>query len=636
MNTILQCRFFVLIFLFSGFSVATQAQQIPFMNTYLDGPGAFNPAAQGGVNLPNVGIVYRSQFSNLPKESRPTTFLLSADLSPFLSTISQRIGAGFSLLQDNVGFVKYTGFNAFFAFHLFPPKQGNLSLSFGISAELNAYQFDFTNKKVNDAFDPTLIQTAENRKSGFNAGPGLQLQYQLSKTNALQLDAVLNQLFSTNPAWESKGSPSKEIYFDTRPAFTGIGRLRSVQGNGLIFEPVLIYRKTFGEKKNSSGLDGWLRVHFLEGERLTLGLGMRTGSGGILFGSGFVVNESLKLNVSYERHNALGNTFEFGARYYFGGGLSKCAGKSLIPRVQENLGEVSKGYNLFYEYLKKANQIALKIEKEINEADKAQKYAVQIEALNRVVRMFHEAQPILAMMRNIWMENYLSVHRIKTESKDIVNSLGKGFCGQVLLDSTERILKNLITRESEITMHLASLAVQIELMPKLEDYNSSVAIQDHFIKDINKQKKPFFNLTLKQVSGTSAEFEFNETKDTNQMKQILAFLAATFQPLKKQGLRVNSLRVIFDVPASEKLDGKKGNAVYLGRSISEVYKLNGKDKADALKSGMKLTNEQSYLVLFESFQDLILKSFDLKSNALVKLELTSGNKDGKVRLLVDF
>jgi type IX secretion system PorP/SprF family membrane protein len=607
------------------------------MNTYLDGLGAFNPAAQGGANLQNVGISYRSQFSNLPKESRPTTFLLSADLSPVLSTISQRIGAGFSLLQDNVRFVKYTGFNAFFAYHLFPPKQGNLSLSFGISAGLNAYQFDFTNKKVNDAFDPTLIQTAENRKSGFNAGPGLQLQYQLSKTSVLQLDAVLNQLFSTNPAWESKGSPSKEIYYDTRPAFTGIVRLRSVQGNGLIFEPVLIYRKTFGEKKNPSGLDGWLRVHFLEGERLTLGLGIRTGSGGILFGSGFVVNESLKLNVSYERHNdVLGNTFEFGARYYLGGGLSKCAGKSLIPKVKDAVGYATRENQFVGDTYKRAELIAVKIEKDLVEAEKTQKYKIQKDLLDHIALLFIEEKPLLNGMRNIWIEEYLKIEQIKNEARSLIEPNGKVFCGEILLDSLKRMVRNIQKLETQITLRLADLDVRRELMTKLEDFNNTVVLQNHFLSDIKRQKQPFFDLILKEVSGTSAEFELSEIKDTNQMKQILAFLKATFRPLKEQGLRVNSVRVSFDIPNSEKMDGKKANMVYQGKAISEIYKLNGKDKADALKSGMKLTNEQSYIVLFESFQDLILKSFEIKSNALVNLELTSGNKEGRVRLLVNF
>jgi len=614
----------------------TQAQQIPFMNTYLDGPGAFNPAAQGGVNLPNVGIAYRSQFSNLPKESRPTTFLLSADLSPFLSTISQRIGAGFSLLQDNVGFVKYTGFNAFFAYHLFPPKQGNISLSFGISAGLNAYQFDFTDKKVKDSFDPTLIQTVEDRKSGFNAGPGLQLQYQFSKMNALQLDAVLNQLFSTNPAWESKGNPSKEIYYDTRPAFTGIVRFRSVQGNGLIIEPVFVYRKTFGEKKNPSGLDGWLRVHFLEGERLTLGLGIRTGSGGVLFGSGFVVNESLKLNVSYERHNALGNTFEFGARYFIGGGLSKCTGKSLIPKVKDELGTVAQKYLIFKDTYKKADQIAVKIENNLLEAEKTQKYKTQKDLFDRSAQLFLEEQPLLTAMRNIWMDDYLKIDQIKKEAQALIQANGKVFCGKIMLDSLEGILKDIQKSENQITLRLATLNARRELMPLLEDFNNVVVLQNHFLADIKRQKQPFFDLALKQVSGTTAEFELSEVKDTNQMKEILAFFTATFQPLKDQGLRISTVRVSFDIPNSEKMDGKKANIVYQGKTISEIYKLNGKNKADALKSGMKLTNEQSYLLLFESFQDLILKSFDLKSNALVKLELTSGNKNGGVRLLVDF
>lgn len=616
------------------------AQQVPLFNTYLDAQGSFNPAAVGGTNPAYSGIVYRSQFWNLPVAERPTTPAVYADLSPFVSRISPRIGIGFTLMQDRLLFIRTTGLNAFFAYQLIPAQSlDEFSLTLGVSSGFNAYKFDFAKSTISDPFDVTLIQANDNKKKGFNAGPGIQMRYPISKDNIVQFDGAFHQLFSTNPSWKSKENPSKTYYYNTKPNFLGIIRFKSRQSDTYTIEPLLAFRKTFGEKKNASGLDAWLRFNFLENERLGVGAGWRTGNGGFLASANFVFNDWVKINCYYEYHGALGSTVEFGACYLMDGVLPKCSGKKFIPALKNNLGNVIKEYNLFNGYFQKANQVALKIEKTLNAASQTKSYTVQSDSLERARQYLLIEQPILIKLRNNLSDLYVEYSNLKGGILKEITSSGRPFCEQVMLDSVGLLIGNMQSKELDISTRLANFDESIQSMPRLLNLESSVEIQDYFLKRIKRYTGQIPDISLKQVYGNTIEFEFNLLKDTSQFGPKSQFFKSSLDPLRRQGLNIQSIKIFLDIPGTEKLDAKYGNAVYQGNSFSLFYRFNGKDKTEVMRPGSKFTVEQNYLVLFELFRQLLLEDFGLRSDALIKLELNtinSAEKKGKTRIVFNY
>jgi len=325
-------RYTLLCLFFLGMLAPVGAQQTPFLNQYVWNPRLFNPAAQGFAGSGQVTAAYRMQFQELEASDRPTTYLLHADLSPFLP---KRIGVAVQVMRDQTHILSHIQFSGFFGYHLI--QESRLHLSLGVAAALRTQNFDFTNRRLADAVDLAVFSNEMNG-SRFDGGPGLAFEYRIGNGSVLALDAAATQLFSSNiPAVESSGS--EVAVYRTVPHILTNLRYR-YQGAGFALEPAVTFRALTGEQTRKTGLfDLNLNTYFLKNDLLTVGVGYRTDQGGVHFQLGVQATPALRLFAAAELHDQLGAGYELGAGYSFGRPAKspKPSPALLTPQPSKNL-----------------------------------------------------------------------------------------------------------------------------------------------------------------------------------------------------------------------------------------------------------------------------------------------------------
>jgi type IX secretion system PorP/SprF family membrane protein len=126
-------KYILLVFLltisFLGFS-----QQDPLYTQYLNDPILINPAYAGSRGNVSMNGVFRKQWVGI--DWAPTTTSISVN-SPFLK---YKIGAGFTIINDQIGPMQQTGVYFDYAYHLRFDK--NRSLSLGLKAGFNNFDLN--------------------------------------------------------------------------------------------------------------------------------------------------------------------------------------------------------------------------------------------------------------------------------------------------------------------------------------------------------------------------------------------------------------------------------------------------------------------------------------------------------------
>ena len=158
--------FFVLI-MTSGF--ISRAQQDAMFSHYMFNTQAINPGYVGSREVLSVMSVIRSQWINF--DGAPNTQTLSLN-SPLFG---DRLGFGFSVLNDKIGPIKSTAFSLDLAYHLQVTQSGH-KLSFGIKGGGNAFSSDFSMLDLDpgtpDGIDPSFSRDIR-KKFLPNFGAGL-------------------------------------------------------------------------------------------------------------------------------------------------------------------------------------------------------------------------------------------------------------------------------------------------------------------------------------------------------------------------------------------------------------------------------------------------------------------------------
>jgi type IX secretion system PorP/SprF family membrane protein len=315
-------------------SLATlQAQQIPIISAYSFQPKILNPAAQGGASGGGVLVLYRNQFMDLPSSARPTTYLLQADFSPL---IHDRIGLGLLAMQDKASLTKRSSVNAFFAYHLFP-EESPFRLSLGANAGFLSQNLDLSTATANNPNDLVLLNGMQS-KTQFDGGVGLQMQYVQDNGSRLQLDAALPQLFTNDLNYDRTGTATNNLKYDLLPHVYSSLIYHAVLGPDFALEPNVVYRESFGTKLNGGNFDFNLRVYFLKDEMFMIGGGYRLDVKGAQFQLGVRPIPPLQIFGAYEAHDALGNSFEVGLQYAFGGsgsGVTRNRNRNCQPGAEE-------------------------------------------------------------------------------------------------------------------------------------------------------------------------------------------------------------------------------------------------------------------------------------------------------------
>ena len=139
------------------------AQQDPMYSMYMFNPVSINPAYTGSTEQMQIVGVFRKQWLNFPGSPQTSTLTFHSPLK------NEKMGLGFSFVNDRLGEMQTTGFQATYAYKL---KLRETTLSFGLQAGFR--NFNFTGANVQLA-PVNLIDFAFSNTSywNFNYGAGV-------------------------------------------------------------------------------------------------------------------------------------------------------------------------------------------------------------------------------------------------------------------------------------------------------------------------------------------------------------------------------------------------------------------------------------------------------------------------------
>ena len=145
---------------------ALKAQQETQHSMYFFNPVLINPAYAGSQEALQITATARDQWTGL--KGAPKTQVLSLH-SPLKT---EKIGIGFTVLNDQLGVTKNTGVYADLSYSIKLNKQ-NHRLAFGLKAGMDFLRQDFSNLRVNDNTDALYTDGFNYKKNLFNIGAGL-------------------------------------------------------------------------------------------------------------------------------------------------------------------------------------------------------------------------------------------------------------------------------------------------------------------------------------------------------------------------------------------------------------------------------------------------------------------------------
>lgn len=152
-------------FVFMLLNITMFAQQDPLYSQYMLNPFQINPAYAGLNNNFNAMAGYRTQWTGL--EGQPTT----TNMSAHSSLASNKVGAGFLLVNDKIGNLSHTETNLAVSYRL---QFKESTFSFGMQAGLQSFQADNSSINLIDSDDPAFADNE--RGSRFNIGAGAILK----------------------------------------------------------------------------------------------------------------------------------------------------------------------------------------------------------------------------------------------------------------------------------------------------------------------------------------------------------------------------------------------------------------------------------------------------------------------------
>lgn len=144
-----------------GLSLSGFAQQDPLYAQYINNPMVINPAYAGLNNNLNASISYRNQWGGF--EGNPVT----VNVNSHMSLVDNKVGVGILLVQDKIGNVKNTEFQAAFSYKL---KLEDKTFSFGMQAGVINFRNNFGNLNLANDGDPAFTQNENLSKPNIGAG----------------------------------------------------------------------------------------------------------------------------------------------------------------------------------------------------------------------------------------------------------------------------------------------------------------------------------------------------------------------------------------------------------------------------------------------------------------------------------
>ncbi|MBI5917203.1 MAG: type IX secretion system membrane protein PorP/SprF [Bacteroidetes bacterium] len=136
------------------------AQQEPMFTKYMFNSLVFNPGYAGSKEYLSLGLLHRTQWYEI--DGAPITQSLTAH-TPLRN---ERVGVGFSVVNDIIGPTRTTGANLAYAYRI---PFGKFKLSIGLQAGVENYKADWTSLNIEDP-DPVFQENVNKILPNFGMG----------------------------------------------------------------------------------------------------------------------------------------------------------------------------------------------------------------------------------------------------------------------------------------------------------------------------------------------------------------------------------------------------------------------------------------------------------------------------------
>ena len=144
---------------------SVNAQQDPLFTKYMFNSLVFNPAYAGSKEHMSIGLLHRSQWVGIDGAPNTQSFTLHTPLK------NERVGVGFSLVNDAIGPTNNLGANVSYAYRI-PVGSNGAKLSIGLQAGIENYRGDFNelNLEQQQGADPAFLENPNEYLPNFGAG----------------------------------------------------------------------------------------------------------------------------------------------------------------------------------------------------------------------------------------------------------------------------------------------------------------------------------------------------------------------------------------------------------------------------------------------------------------------------------
>ncbi len=262
----------------------SRAQQDAMFTHYSFNTLAVNSAYAGSRDALTVTLLHRSQWVNFPGAPTTQTLTLHAPVA------NEKVGIGFSVLNDKIGPTTQTSFFADFAYKI---KIGNGKLAFGLKGGVNIVSQDLASLSTIQPNDPAF---QENVQSELLPNVGFGIYYSTAKYYVgLSTPSLLENDFSTNA--------TSIVSNEQRHYFFIAGTIFNLNASGsLKLRPTTFVKVTSG-----APIEVDLTALFYLKDTFWAGPMFRTGdAAGVLIGMNIIDNLSLGYSYDWSFANRTG------------------------------------------------------------------------------------------------------------------------------------------------------------------------------------------------------------------------------------------------------------------------------------------------------------------------------------------
>ena len=209
------------------------AQQEPMFTKYMFNSLVFNPAYAGSKEYLSVAALYRAQWVEI--DGAPVTSTITAH-TPLRN---ERVGVGFSLVNDKIGPTRTTGLNLSYAYRI--PMGKKFKLSIGLQGGIENFSADWSKLNPEDQQDDVFAENVNLIKPNFGMGLffyGEKFYAGFSSPHLYEYDLSKN---SNNELYARK---VRHFFFTTGAAIP-------IQGDALVFKPSILIKNVGADKQFS-------------------------------------------------------------------------------------------------------------------------------------------------------------------------------------------------------------------------------------------------------------------------------------------------------------------------------------------------------------------------------------------------